>query len=762
MLGPQVDPRDWMRSEVQDLSTAPPNNGEFWFDYIADSGDGETATYSIAYLCLSDLWLRGSTCSFADPGGAALLPRGAFLFVGGDTTYHVADYNTLVERFQGPFNWAAEDKWGANHEGEKRPIFAIPGNHDYYDFLNGFGRQFRKPFDPGWLWPRFQRGPQLELKAFSRVQETSFVALKLPFDWWLWGLDIEGGKIDGRQFHFFRTLRDQERIRKLIVATPEPTTVFGRLESATSEIARTFQDLVLPRVFLDNGEEVPEGCCRLDIAGDVHHYTRYWGVGADDPGPQRINYASVVSGMGGAFVHPTYTDFGEVRPNRIYPAKEVAQRVVLARTLNPLKVATSGMVWLFAGLIAMVLYFGAIVQPSTRSFVKQLGVPLPEIWRYGPSPNEGVLPKIEDALSTDLAGKGWDNEILVVVLYLSAVWLAGWGTNYLCRRAIDNKQTTRAFWGFALPAVFLVVFCFYLVDHDDSYGTLHPMLASVVVAAFLATSAACLHWTGQYTDALTDMTRIGRKTSISDSLPWLLLVFTAIGGAAIGIWRYGEYHLAVVSADLTYLLVVLLIVFGLPGLAGYIGGSKSRGWGKVGFIVLGIWHALVQAILPFTLAAYVSYWVGIGALAATMLGTYAVGRLVGLFLHKGSWLTEGRRLAWVMTSAWITLAAAMWIGLQPFLVYSEPATVGRVVWAGFLGALFGCTWFGWYLVVASFFNGHNNEVGGAARIEEFKQIIRFRLTANELTGHVIAIDQPEKDGALLRPRIVDVFTVKCQ
>jgi hypothetical protein len=26
-----------------------------------------------------------------------------------------------------------------------RPIFGIPGNHDYYDMLDGFRRQFREP-----------------------------------------------------------------------------------------------------------------------------------------------------------------------------------------------------------------------------------------------------------------------------------------------------------------------------------------------------------------------------------------------------------------------------------------------------------------------------------------------------------------------------------------------------------------------------------------------------------------------------------------
>ena len=41
------------------------------------------------------------------------------------------------------------------------------------------------------------------------------------------------------------------------------------------------------------------------------------------------------------------------------------------------------------------------------------------------------------------------------------------------------------------------------------------------------------------------------------------------------------------------------------------------------------------------------------------------------------------------------------------------------------------------------FNGHNNEVGGAARIERFKQFIRFKVEPNQITGYVITFDDPQ-------------------
>ena len=82
-FGTKIDARDWMDAKVfppaqrpadeawktmyvrdePDPNTEKPADftspqGEFWFDYISDTGDGMTATYSIAYLCLSDLWTR--------------------------------------------------------------------------------------------------------------------------------------------------------------------------------------------------------------------------------------------------------------------------------------------------------------------------------------------------------------------------------------------------------------------------------------------------------------------------------------------------------------------------------------------------------------------------------------------------------------------------------------------------------------------------------------------------------------------------------
>jgi hypothetical protein len=81
--------------------------------------------------------------------------------------------------------------------------------------------------------------------------------------------------------------------------------------------------------------------------------------------------------------------------------------------------------------------------------------------------------------------------------------------------------------------------------------------------------------------------------------------------------------------------------------------------------------------------------------------------------------------------------------------------------AGGVGAILSCVWLGWYFGVALAFNGHANEAGSTARIEDYKQFIRFRLTNDTLTGYVIGIDHPGQRGKDLKARIVDKFTLRC-
>ncbi|HYG81956.1 MAG TPA: hypothetical protein VD861_16280, partial [Pyrinomonadaceae bacterium] len=413
----KLDARDWMSAHVipdrgspaeverfwrrgngapaQSGDPLPASAEEFWFDYISDTGDGQKAVYSIAYLCLSDLAAAqnpqlGQPLEFVSQPDAArlaaegkvLLPRGAFLFVGGDTSYHISDYGTLAKRFQNPFWWAFKDL-GESVKGVAgevpRLLFGIPGNHDYYDSLDGFNRQFRRPSSGDEVVPG-GRPPMLMLPTFRRAQEASYVALRLPFDWWFWGLDTEEGEIDFRQFEFFRDLNDKYQPAKLIVATPEPTTAFGKFADPDENQSKTFKALGLERPFLKDGEPLAEGKCRVDLSGDIHHYARYWGPppasGSSD------NYASVMAGGGGAFFHPSQTNVREVPQQVLYPPPEKSRNETAKQLFKFSNIVKGGFVWLFGFLIAFGLFFTSYVPQSGKDSVDSF----PPFVRLGVSP----------------------------------------------------------------------------------------------------------------------------------------------------------------------------------------------------------------------------------------------------------------------------------------------------------------------------------------------------------------------------------------
>ena len=92
------------------------------------------------------------------------------------------------------------------------------------------------------------------------------------------------------------------------------------------------------------------------------------------------------------------------------------------------------------------------------------------------------------------------------------------------------------------------------------------------------------------------------------------------------------------------------------------------------------------------------------------------------------------------------------VGLGPWL-----AVIGLTA---ALSIAIGCAHMGWYLTVSAALGAHGNEVGGAARVDHFRQFVRFRVTPDRVTGFVIAIDRPSADPAKLAPYVLDVFHIE--
>jgi len=245
---------------VQDHSQAE----EFWFDFVADAGDGFNATYSVAYL-LAQRELEI---------GGARLPRGEALVLGGDQVYPTASGLAYEERFRGPYRAAMP----AVADGENTPaLYALPGNHDWYDGLTAFLRVFA-------------RREGSHIGGWKTAQTRSYFALKLPQRWWLFAIDAqEGAYLDDPQLEYFREVAAQvEPGDRVILCTPHPAWV------QAAEVTRLYDttDYFLRKVVAPTGAEVA-----LMLSGDMHHYARY----AGDDGRQLITF-----GGGGAYLYATH------------------------------------------------------------------------------------------------------------------------------------------------------------------------------------------------------------------------------------------------------------------------------------------------------------------------------------------------------------------------------------------------------------------------------------------------------------------------
>lgn len=251
------------------------NEGQFWFDFVADTGDGFDSTYTIAYL-LGRPDVR--------PGGEAgrLLPRGRLLVMGGDQVYPFASAVEYRDRLSGPYEASFP-----YCDDEPPDLYAIPGNHDWYDGLASFLRLFCQE-----RW----------IGAWRTRQTRSYFAIDLPGRWSLWGVDIQlHSEIDKPQLDFFQAeaqrLRDSSegQPQNIIVCTAEPCWVaagcghgdaWDKLEFFLREIATR------------HGARVP-----LVLTGDLHHYARYETSAKKPPWfPGHL----ITAGGGGAFLAPTH------------------------------------------------------------------------------------------------------------------------------------------------------------------------------------------------------------------------------------------------------------------------------------------------------------------------------------------------------------------------------------------------------------------------------------------------------------------------
>ena len=275
-------------------------DGNFWLDFCADTGDGWRPTHAVARL-LARSELRPAPSPQGEPPAGPLL-QGRVLVFGGDEVYPTASKEDYEAKLRAPFADANQREAGVR-KWPDRFLFALPGNHDWYDDLTAFARLFcnRHPLRTG-----SAKSPGRNVCGRETRQTRSYFALKLPHNWWLcaWDAQLEG-YVDQPQISFFEYVAQEimEDGSNVILCLEQPLWAYCRNGVIPEFLNFAFASLIVSGGFpRADGRPTRHHNVHLVLTGDTHHYSHFIEQGADPD--VRINYLSC--GLGGAFLHPTH------------------------------------------------------------------------------------------------------------------------------------------------------------------------------------------------------------------------------------------------------------------------------------------------------------------------------------------------------------------------------------------------------------------------------------------------------------------------
>ncbi len=302
---PAASGADQADKPVHDYSKECGDGEPFWVDYVCDLGDGFSSTYSVAYLLAADA-LRGTQT----PSNPKLRPvrhlarhevltHGRVLILGGDQVYPWPSREAYAERLQLPYGLALPPPGPSGGApcppDQERDVYAIPGNHDWYDGLASFDDLFcRARMDPS-------DAACNSIGAWKARQRRSYFALKLPHNWWVWAADIQlSQSLDAGQLRYFQNVAAQMGPNdKFVLLTAQPTW----LRVGTPAEMRTRQSL---RELIDPPLKRGAKLCSI-LSGDTHHYSRY------NENDRLGNFNLFIAGGGGAYIHGSHHLDNEIK-----------------------------------------------------------------------------------------------------------------------------------------------------------------------------------------------------------------------------------------------------------------------------------------------------------------------------------------------------------------------------------------------------------------------------------------------------------------
>lgn len=397
---------------------------DFWFDYVSDVGDGFDSTYSVAYqVTRPDLPLR------TGEKGLVEYPtkRGELLIFGGDEVYPTAGRAAYDERLVDPYAAAFPKKTPKQLEkepGVKIPaVFAIPGNHDWYDslviFMNLFGRG--KKFC-GW----------------QSYQNRSYFALKLPRGWWLFGTDMQlASSLDDAQVDYFETIvRDHMKEGdRIVLCNAEPhwitRTMYPTDPAYNNRNMGFFEGHILNKRVA------------IHIAGDRHYYKRHEETSEHkksvDP-DSKSKIQKIVAGGGGAFLHPTHREGVETvgidhlyKLKTTYPSESTSFWLTFWNLLFPLWNLKFGLVTGVLYVLTAQAFTADLSKFVLADYKSAIAAVLTDV-AYEPLATFWIALIIGAfLLFTDTHSRffRWTMGPVHALVHLSAVFLLGWAAAYL-------------------------------------------------------------------------------------------------------------------------------------------------------------------------------------------------------------------------------------------------------------------------------------------------------------------------------------------
>ena len=293
IIGPRATRATAQEMAQREGTLAEAMGGSVWIDFVSDCGDDVTVSELVARMFVKEYEVDDPDMA----GERIVLPRGDILFLGGDLAYPVATVHEMTRRLVAPWNRVLEE----HTAGGPRVLLAVPGNHDWYNGLDGFSRLCQAPcaFEdsapvsdplhpeaeehPVLAWAEaFARGDQvkkptaLALAGYLAVQRASYFRMPLAPGIDLFAVDRQLKRVDPRQQAYFAIPGAPARV----VVLPDPARGWGERRPNGSA---TLESLGI----------VMERSPTLLLAGDIHHYER----------SEEGKSIHVVAGGGGAFLH---------------------------------------------------------------------------------------------------------------------------------------------------------------------------------------------------------------------------------------------------------------------------------------------------------------------------------------------------------------------------------------------------------------------------------------------------------------------------